>query len=66
MTQDLTNKQLALDAILTMLVGELELALDVATDIRAQNRFGELLTRCINATGLAKAGQTINARPGEI
>lgn len=62
MTQDHTPRPEAIDVMLTSLISELDALMDLAVLPPAPTRFGPLLTRCINATALAKASQTLNAR----
>jgi hypothetical protein len=58
-----TWKTKALDGLLTVLADQLESAIDVVASINAPQRMDEILTLCINASALAKASQTVMAKP---
>ena len=63
MTQDHTPcTRDSLDTMLTSLVSELDALIDLAVMPASPSRFGDVLTRCINASALAKASRTLNAR----
>lgn len=57
-----TPSDLTIEAILIALADELEAALDAVASARAEERFEEVLTRCVNAAALAQAGQLLASR----
>jgi len=57
-----TTDAASLDTILVSLIEELERALEQAVLPPIMQPFGELLTRCTNASALARAAQRLNAR----
>ena len=62
MTQDQTCTRDALETMLASLERELDALIDLTVMPASPSRFGDVLTRCINALALAKASRTLNAR----
>ena len=56
---DASWKAAAIDGLLAALGTELEAAIEAVADAKAEERMGEIVTRCVKAAALAMASQTI-------